>query len=86
MKSQYLKDILSLSTGEAGKQGLRGSTKLFYCLANFLQKFFIYYMVRLYVPFMRKMEGLDRSLQEPKVNVEIGGVSERQRMKLRSNY
>jgi hypothetical protein len=64
MKPQYLKDIISLSAGEAGLQALRILTKLcnFYYLVNFLQKFVIYYMVRLYVSFIRKMEELDRSL------------------------
>jgi hypothetical protein len=62
MRPQYLKDIISLSAGEAGQQGLRGLTKLLYCLANFFQKIVIYYVVRRYVPFIRKMEELDRSL------------------------
>jgi hypothetical protein len=57
MRPQYLKDIISLSAGEAGQQALRALTKL----CNFLLSF-IYYMVRLYVPFIRKMEELDRSL------------------------
>jgi hypothetical protein len=65
MRPQYLKDIISLSAGEADQRALRDITKLcnfFIVRANFLQKFVIYYMVRLYAPFIRKMEELDRSL------------------------
>jgi hypothetical protein len=54
MRPQYLKDIISLSAGEAGQQALRALTKL----CNFLLSF-IYYMVNLYVPFIRKMGELD---------------------------
>jgi hypothetical protein len=64
MRPQYLKDIISLSAGEAGQRALRALTKLcnFLLSGHFLQKFVIYYMVRLYAPFIRKMEELDRSL------------------------
>jgi hypothetical protein len=66
MRPQYLKDIISLSAGEEGQQALRALTKL----CNFLLSgqlpseicHLLYYMVRLYVPFIRKMEELDRSL------------------------
>jgi hypothetical protein len=59
MRPQSLKDIISLL---AGQQALRALTKL----CNFLLsgQFVIYYMVRLYVPFIRKMEELDQSPSE----------------------
>jgi hypothetical protein len=65
-RPQYLKDIISLSAGEEGQQALRALTKL----CNFLLSgqlpseicHLLYYMVRLYVLFIRKMEELDRSL------------------------
>jgi hypothetical protein len=55
-----------MSAGEEGQQALRALTKL----CNFLLSgqlpseicHLLYYMVRLYVPFIRKMEELDRSL------------------------
>jgi hypothetical protein len=44
-RSQYLKDIISLSEGEAGQQALRALTKLcnFLLSGQLLQKFVIYY-------------------------------------------
>jgi hypothetical protein len=66
MRPQYLKDIISLSAGEAGQKALRALTKLciFLLSGNFLQKSAIYCMARLYVPLTKKMEELDRSLSE----------------------
>jgi hypothetical protein len=54
MRPQYLKDVISLSAGEASQQALKALTKLcnFLLSGQPLQKFVIYYMVRLYMPFI----------------------------------
>jgi hypothetical protein len=59
MRPQYLKDIISLSAGEAGQKALRALTKL----CNFLLSGQLPSEI-IYVPLTRKMEELDRSLSE----------------------
>jgi hypothetical protein len=67
MRPQYLKDIISLSAGEAGQKALRALTKLckfFIIWATSFRNLPFICMARLYVPLTKKMEELDRSLSE----------------------